>query len=276
MPDQKCRQSSARAKNLCFFDATLIPRLERTLKQKNGLTTCTPSPTNTCPNKVSNFEDFIIRNYCHRQFCVNFTCNLKVNRKSKNIKSIGREPWSSGYGKRLMFQKSFIWILAQYTGWTFFTNICCKNCNACLKRPKINEKRPFFKKNIKSKPLISLNTTTSVTRLGNLLDFGQIFQAFGNNHFPKSPTFLGKFCRGAKIFNFSSEIIFGELLQTFGNFYLVTLTTTIKNPYTPKPSPPLFHEPPPRPIQKLITKLGNELTNSKYLMLEVQTLRNTF
>ena len=28
-----------------------------------------------------------------------------------------------------------------YTGWTFFTFICCKNCNAvCLKKPKINEK----------------------------------------------------------------------------------------------------------------------------------------
>ena len=33
----------------------------------------------------------------------------------------------------------------------FFTFICCKNCNVCLKRPKINEKEaevgPFFKKN---------------------------------------------------------------------------------------------------------------------------------
>ena len=27
------------------------------------------------------------------------------------------------------------------TGWTFFTLICCKNCNnVCLKRLKINEK----------------------------------------------------------------------------------------------------------------------------------------
>ena len=32
----------------------------------------------------------------------------------------------------------------------FFTFICCKNCNVCLKRPKINEKEaevgPFFLK----------------------------------------------------------------------------------------------------------------------------------
>ena len=30
----------------------------------------------------------------------------------------------------------------------FFTYICCENCNACLKRPRINEKEagigPFF------------------------------------------------------------------------------------------------------------------------------------
>ena len=40
---------------------------------------------------------------------------------------LGREPWSSGYGKRLMFQMLWVRILAQYTGWTFFTYICCKN-----------------------------------------------------------------------------------------------------------------------------------------------------
>ena len=39
-----------------------------------------------------------------------------------------------------MFQRSWVHILAPYTGWTFFTYYCCKNCNVCLKRPKINEK----------------------------------------------------------------------------------------------------------------------------------------
>ena len=43
---------------------------------------------------------------------------------------IGREPWSGGYGRRLTYQRSWVWILALYTGWTwhFFTFICCKNC----------------------------------------------------------------------------------------------------------------------------------------------------
>ena len=42
---------------------------------------------------------------------------------------------------------------------------------------------------------------------------------------PKSPTFLGKFCKGVKIYHFSSEIIFGQLSYTFDNFFLVTLIT---------------------------------------------------
>ena len=50
-----------------------------------------------------------------------------------------------------MLRGSWVQIPALYTGWTFFTIICCKNCNdVCLKRPKINEKEagvgPFFKK----------------------------------------------------------------------------------------------------------------------------------
>ena len=40
---------------------------------------------------------------------------------------------------------------------------------------------------------------------------------------PKSPTFLCNFYEVVKIFNFSSEIIFGQILQTFGDFLEVTL-----------------------------------------------------
>ena len=64
-----------------------------------------------------------------------------------------------------------------------------------------------------------------MTRLGYLLDFGQLFKPLETIILPKSPTFLGNFCKGVKIlhFNFSSEIIFGELIQTFGDFLLVIL-----------------------------------------------------
>ena len=51
----------------------------------------------------------------------------------------------------------------------------------------------------------------SVNRLGDLLDFGQVFKALGNN-LPESLTLLGNFCKGVKIYHFSGEIIFGQLL----------------------------------------------------------------
>ena len=82
------------------------------------------------------------------------------NAQSKNTYY---EPWSSGYGKRLMFQRSWVRFPAPYTDWTFFTFICCKNCEVCLKRPKINEKEAgvgqFFKKRIPTTAFagISLN-----------------------------------------------------------------------------------------------------------------------
>ena len=43
---------------------------------------------------------------------------------------------------------------------------------------------------------------------------------------PKSLTFLSNFCKGFKIHHFSSEIIFGQLLLTFGELFLVTLIVT--------------------------------------------------
>ena len=39
----------------------------------------------------------------------------------------------------LMFERLWVQIPTQYTGWTFFTLICCKNCIVCLKRLKIKE-----------------------------------------------------------------------------------------------------------------------------------------
>ena len=50
--------------------------------------------------------------------------------------------------------------------------------------------------------------------------FQSLWQQF---NLPKSPTFLGNLCKGVKIFNFSSDIIFGQPLKTFGDFLLVTL-----------------------------------------------------
>ena len=44
---------------------------------------------------------------------------------------------------------------------------------------------------------------------------------------PKSPTFLDNFCNGVKFYHFSSEIIFGQFLLAFGDFFLVTLMVRV-------------------------------------------------
>ena len=49
---------------------------------------------------------------------------------------VGWEPWSCGYGRRLMFQRSWVRIPALYTGWTFFTYIFVVKFVMCLKRRK--------------------------------------------------------------------------------------------------------------------------------------------
>ena len=60
----------------------------------------------------------------------------------------------------------------------------------------------------------------SVAGLGDFFHFGQPFKAGGKNSFtPKLPTLLGNFCKGVKIIHSSIEIIFGQLLWTFGDFY---------------------------------------------------------
>ena len=53
---------------------------------------------------------------------------------------------------------------------------------------------------------------TSVSRFGDLLDFGQLLKPLAAINLPKSPTFLGIFCKGDKILIFSSKMIFGQLL----------------------------------------------------------------
>ena len=64
---------------------------------------------------------------------------------------------------------------------------------------------------------------SGVTRLGDLLDFGQLLKPLAAINLPKTSPFLGNFCKGVKIYHFSREIVFGQLLWTFGDFFLVTL-----------------------------------------------------
>ena len=59
----------------------------------------------------------------------------------------------------------------------------------------------------------------SVTRFGNFCALGNFLKPLAKINLHKSPTFLGNFCKGVKIYHFSGEIIFGQLLWTFGNFF---------------------------------------------------------
>ena len=57
-----------------------------------------------------------------------------------------------------------------------------------------------------------ISLINSVTRLGDLLDFGQLFKAFGNNYFAQISHIHRQFCKGVK------SLIF--LVKPFlGNFY---------------------------------------------------------
>ena len=71
----------------------------------------------------------------NNKYSINFNC---INHSYS-----GREPWYSGYGKRLTFQRLWVYWM------DIFSHISCKNFNdVCLKRLKINEKEagvgPFF------------------------------------------------------------------------------------------------------------------------------------
>ena len=60
---------------------------------------------------------------------------------------------------------------------------------------------------------------SSVTRLGDLFYFGQLLKLLATINLPKSPTFLGNLCKGIKIYHFSCEIIFGQLVKIFGGIF---------------------------------------------------------
>ena len=58
---------------------------------------------------------------------------------------------------------------------------------------------------------------------------GNFLKPLATINLPESPTFLCNFCKGVKICHFSSEIIFRQPLQTFGDFFLVTLIVSDKH-----------------------------------------------
>ena len=76
----------------------------------------------------------------------------------------------------------------------------------------------------------------SVTRLGNLLDFGQVLKPLATINLPKSPTFLGNFCKGVKNYHFSNENILGNFYRHLAIFFWSRCLPTMPSAFAPKQS----------------------------------------
>ena len=64
-------------------------------------------------------------------------------------------------------------------------------------------------------------------QIGQFIILWIIFQSPGQKLFcPNRQHILGNLCKGVEIFHFIREILFGQLLQTFGDFLLVTLVNS--------------------------------------------------
>ena len=61
--------------------------------------------------------------------------------KKSSQKLTRREPWSSCYGRRLTFKRSWVRIPAPDTRCPFFTFICCKYCIICLFEKTENKRK---------------------------------------------------------------------------------------------------------------------------------------
>ena len=59
----------------------------------------------------------------------------------------------------------------------------------------------------------------SVTILGDLLHFGQLFKDCGNNFLAQIAPILGNFCKGVKIFIFLVEFFLGNFYRHLATFY---------------------------------------------------------
>ena len=123
-----------------------------------------------------------------------------------------------------IYKKVTKWLIWKFRPRTILYGICSPSrkkhlCDfgICLKN-KINHFEPGRHLSLITGPSVHNHNKeeeegmNSMTRLGDLLDFGQLFKAFGNNQFAQISYIIRQFFIVVKIFNFSREIIFGQLL----------------------------------------------------------------
>ena len=146
----------------------------------------------------------------HKQCWLWRLLSIYESRHWKNSNNLlGSKWWPCGQHMRLLLWRSEF---KSRWNWnrTFALSIYC------LKRSKLNIKMlELFHQKQSSKAYLwtvwpdwAINWT-----LGNCL------KPLATIYLPTLPTFLGNFCQCVKIFNFSSEIIFGQLLLTFVDFF---------------------------------------------------------
>ena len=73
--------------------------------------------------------------------------------------------------------------------------------------------------------MYNLSVASSVTRLDELLNFGQL-KPLATINLPKSLTFLGNFCKGVKIYHFSSKNIYGATFIDIWRLFPVTVVAS--------------------------------------------------
>ena len=161
---------------------------------------------------------------------INRITKVYFKRPHKLVSIIGREHWSSGYGDdscssgRGFESRSCIYwkVLSKkpYLVSLFPDETSCCNIrptSATLPVADIVIPLPLRRDPPPPPPPASLTTTS--WPLSSVWPDSAIYWTLGNFSkpvatisLPKSPTFLGNFCKGVKISHFSSEIIFGQLL----------------------------------------------------------------
>ena len=97
-----------------------------------------------------------------------------------------------------------------------------------------SDTKQLEKKYKSSEKICQLWKSTAIKRFGQLhavwsdwaiyWTLGHFLKPLATINLPNSPTFLSIFCKVVKKYHFSSEIIFEQLLLTFGDFLLVTLS----------------------------------------------------
>ena len=118
------------------------------------------------------------------------SCTSENKTKRLKWRHIGREPWPSGYGRRLTFQRSWVQILAPYTGWKFFHIYLLKKFVMFVwkdrKKRKRGQRWPIFLK--KWRRILLWTSVLSGTEILSLQQnfeptFGQIFKVRNGQHF---------------------------------------------------------------------------------------------